>query len=81
MQETLNSKKHGDTAFRAKEFSTAIECYTVVSALPEEMTSLLCSYNDNCSCMFMILFIMELPARCGELLQNVIPHIYLIFVQ
>ncbi|KAI3939134.1 hypothetical protein MKX01_002002 [Papaver californicum] len=29
MQETLNSKKHGDTAFRAKEFSTAIECYTV----------------------------------------------------
>ncbi|KAI3988779.1 hypothetical protein MKX01_016350 [Papaver californicum] len=29
MQETLNSKKHGDTAFRTKEFSTAIECYTV----------------------------------------------------
>ncbi|WCJ28388.1 Protein kinase protein with tetratricopeptide repeat domain [Euphorbia peplus] len=28
MQETLNSKKHGDTAFRAKDFSTAIDCYT-----------------------------------------------------
>ncbi|OVA17726.1 Protein kinase domain [Macleaya cordata] len=28
MQETLNSKKHGDTAFRAKEFATAIDCYT-----------------------------------------------------
>ncbi|OAY41412.1 serine/threonine-protein kinase BSK6 isoform X2 [Manihot esculenta] len=28
MQETLNSKKHGDTAFRAKDFATAIECYT-----------------------------------------------------
>lgn len=28
MQETLNSKKHGDTAFRAKDFATAIDCYT-----------------------------------------------------
>ncbi|PPD96883.1 hypothetical protein GOBAR_DD06084 [Gossypium barbadense] len=28
IQETLNSKKRGDTAFRAKEFETAIECYT-----------------------------------------------------
>ncbi|XVF46627.1 hypothetical protein PTKIN_Ptkin03bG0043200 [Pterospermum kingtungense] len=28
IQETLNSKKHGDTAFRAKDFGTAIECYT-----------------------------------------------------
>ncbi|KAJ6832646.1 putative serine/threonine-protein kinase BSK3 [Iris pallida] len=28
MQETLNSKKHGDTAFRAKEFGTAIDYYT-----------------------------------------------------
>ncbi|KAE8717276.1 putative serine/threonine-protein kinase [Hibiscus syriacus] len=28
MQETLNSKKHGDTAFRAKDFTTAIDCYT-----------------------------------------------------
>ncbi|OVA15552.1 Protein kinase domain [Macleaya cordata] len=28
MQETLNSKKHGDTAFRAKDFETAISCYT-----------------------------------------------------
>ncbi|KAF8403018.1 hypothetical protein HHK36_011113 [Tetracentron sinense] len=28
MQETLNSKKHGDNAFRAKDFATAIDCYT-----------------------------------------------------
>ncbi|KAH1265931.1 Serine/threonine-protein kinase BSK6 [Glycine max] len=28
MQETLNLKKHGDTAFRAKDFITAIDCYT-----------------------------------------------------
>ncbi|MED6161118.1 Serine/threonine-protein kinase bsk6 [Stylosanthes scabra] len=28
MQETLNLKKHGDTAFRAKDFLTAINCYT-----------------------------------------------------
>uniref|UniRef100_M1BTG6 Receptor protein kinase n=1 Tax=Solanum tuberosum TaxID=4113 RepID=M1BTG6_SOLTU len=30
MQETLNSKKHGDAAFRAKDFITAIDCYTQV---------------------------------------------------
>lgn len=28
MQETLNSKKQGDVAFRAKEFVTAVDCYT-----------------------------------------------------
>ncbi|GAV65470.1 Pkinase_Tyr domain-containing protein [Cephalotus follicularis] len=28
MQETLNSKKHGDTAFRAKDFAIAADCYT-----------------------------------------------------
>ncbi|KAL0451082.1 UNVERIFIED_CONTAM: Serine/threonine-protein kinase BSK5 [Sesamum latifolium] len=28
MQETLNSKKQGDAAFRAKDFATAIDCYT-----------------------------------------------------
>lgn len=33
MQDTLNSKKHGDTAFRAKDFATAIDCYTQVSHL------------------------------------------------
>ncbi|KAE8656783.1 putative serine/threonine-protein kinase [Hibiscus syriacus] len=27
-EETLNSKKRGDTAFRAKDFGTAVECYT-----------------------------------------------------
>lgn len=30
MQETLNLKKHGDAAFRAKDFVTAIDCYTQV---------------------------------------------------
>lgn len=28
IQETLNCKKHGDTAFRAKDFANAIKCYT-----------------------------------------------------
>nr|GMC99665.1 probable serine/threonine-protein kinase At5g41260 [Ipomoea batatas] len=28
MQETLNSKKQGDSAFRAKDFATAIDCYS-----------------------------------------------------
>ncbi|KAE8705642.1 putative serine/threonine-protein kinase [Hibiscus syriacus] len=28
IQETLNSKKRGDASFRAKDFGTAIECYT-----------------------------------------------------
>ncbi|KAJ3693025.1 hypothetical protein LUZ60_012120 [Juncus effusus] len=28
MQETLNSKKKGDTAFRHKDFTTAIDCYS-----------------------------------------------------
>lgn len=28
IQETLNSKKQGDAAFRAKDFDTALECYT-----------------------------------------------------
>lgn len=29
IQDTLNSKKRGDAAFRAKDFATAIDCYTV----------------------------------------------------
>lgn len=33
MQETLNLKKHGDAAFRAKDFVTAIDCYTQVRIL------------------------------------------------
>ncbi|KAK2975885.1 hypothetical protein RJ640_015316 [Escallonia rubra] len=28
IQETLNSRKRGDSAFRAKDFNTAIDCYT-----------------------------------------------------
>ncbi|KAL3518120.1 hypothetical protein ACH5RR_020709 [Cinchona calisaya] len=28
IQETLNSRKRGDTAFRSKDFATAISCYT-----------------------------------------------------
>lgn len=31
IQETLNSRKCGDAAFRAKDFTTAINCYTEVS--------------------------------------------------
>lgn len=31
MQESLNSKKQGDAAFRAKDFTAAIDCYTEVS--------------------------------------------------
>lgn len=30
MQETLNSKKKGDVAFRIKDFRAAIDCYTQV---------------------------------------------------
>lgn len=30
MQETLNSKKKGDAAFRHKDAKAAIECYTLV---------------------------------------------------
>ncbi|GFP86272.1 probable serine/threonine-protein kinase at5g41260 [Phtheirospermum japonicum] len=29
MQESLNSKKQGDAAFRAKDYTTAIDCYTM----------------------------------------------------
>lgn len=31
IQETLNFKKHGDNAFLAKDFETAIDCYTQVA--------------------------------------------------
>lgn len=40
IQETLNSKKHGDTAFRAKDFATAIESYTEVRHSSEIQTLL-----------------------------------------
>jgi hypothetical protein len=30
MQDTLNSKKKGDNAFRQKDFSSAIDCYSQV---------------------------------------------------
>lgn len=30
MQDTLNSKKHGDGAFRVKDFGTAIDYYSQV---------------------------------------------------
>ena len=40
MQETLNSKKQGDTAFRAKDFTTAIDCYSQVLALCLKSTKL-----------------------------------------
>lgn len=38
IQETLNSKKHGDVAFRAKDFATAIESYTEVRHSSEIQT-------------------------------------------
>lgn len=41
MQDTLNSKKHGDTAFRAKDFATAIDSYTQVSHLCHHRVSFL----------------------------------------
>jgi hypothetical protein len=37
MQETLNLKKHGDTAFRAKDFVTAIDCYTKVRGFQDSI--------------------------------------------
>ncbi|KAK6943573.1 Serine-threonine/tyrosine-protein kinase, catalytic domain [Dillenia turbinata] len=43
VQEILNSKKHGDTAFRAKDFAAAIDCYTQLfgpSLLSHDMTEL-----------------------------------------
>lgn len=30
IQETINAKKNGDSAFKAKDFNTAIEHYTLV---------------------------------------------------
>lgn len=39
MQETLNSKKKGDSAFRHKDFRTASECYTQVKMLTTSMSS------------------------------------------
>lgn len=33
MQETLDSKKSADSAFRAKDYTTAIDSYTQVSPL------------------------------------------------
>ena len=34
LQENTDYKKHGDAAFRAKDFETAIEFYTEVSYTP-----------------------------------------------
>lgn len=44
MQETLNCKTHGDTAFRAKDFATAIARYTKVSLCPIEVIKIIKSY-------------------------------------
>lgn len=33
MQETLNSKKKGDVAFKQKDFGMAIECYSQVNIM------------------------------------------------
>lgn len=58
MQETLNSKKQGDAAFRAKDFATAIDCYTEVSTLfrisfkahPKIRISKKKCIKENCLC-------------------------------
>ncbi|CAA6655605.1 unnamed protein product [Spirodela intermedia] len=54
MQETLNSKKKGDTAFRQKDFGTAIEYYTqfidggtMISPTVLARRSLCCLMNDQ----------------------------------
>ena len=41
MQDTLNSKKKGDNAFRQKDFTTAIDCYSQVA-----FSSVLLVYMD-----------------------------------
>lgn len=41
MQETLNSKKKGDAAFRHKEFKAAIDCYSQVRSPMSCLSSLL----------------------------------------
>lgn len=38
MQENTDYKKHGDAAFRAKDFETAIEFYTEVSIVNNQET-------------------------------------------
>lgn len=43
MQETLNSKKQGDAAFRAKDFATAIGCYTQVTKITSHGYIFYCS--------------------------------------
>lgn len=62
MQETLNSKKKGDVAFRHKDFSSAIECYSQVSIVNN---TLACSYqtasNIDISSYFVSVFFELVP--------------------
>lgn len=50
MQDTLNSKKKGDVAFRHKDFRAAIECYTQVKTLTNCIQSFVitCVWFQNC---------------------------------
>lgn len=43
MQETLDSKKSADSAFRAKDYATAIDSYTQVSPLFQNNLKLACN--------------------------------------
>lgn len=50
MQDTLNSKKKGDVAFRHKDFRAAIECYTQVKTLTTciQHCVITCNRFQNC---------------------------------
>lgn len=63
MQETLNSKKKGDTAFRHKDFTTAIECYTQVSLIYYHDIFLGWLTSDTAFCPHLLIFTCELTPR------------------
>jgi BR-signaling kinase len=68
MQDTLTSKKKGDSAFRQKDFTTAIDCYSQVaftsqfplffkltcygSLMLNDVTRILSSVNNTCDRTF-----------------------------
>ena len=57
MQETLNSKKKGDVAFRHKDLRAAIECYTQVKMIIRH-------FFLGINCHFELL---RIPSRCLQL--------------
>ncbi|KAJ6955339.1 hypothetical protein NC652_006696 [Populus alba x Populus x berolinensis] len=48
MQETLNTKKKGDSAFKQKDYRIAIECYTQVSSSFQSFQFSFMNYVRNC---------------------------------